>query len=368
VIINLNNINEISSKTYSWLKINKLDIGETQIPEIVEYIDDIFESAKEDGYKILPYDEKINCHIEEKINKRKYGVSNELVNLAEKYSNSSYIINIEKGSIIEKPIVINYELSNQNQVLLDNIIIVSEESSSATVIINYKTSDDSIKGFHDGILKIYAKKHSNLKVIKCQNLNANSYNFDSNVAVLEESAKVKYIPIELGLGITAPNYISFLDGKESKSGLNSIYIGAKDSVIDLLYNMIQSGEKTVSNINSRGILLENSKKVFKGIIDLKNGCKKSKGEEEEKTVLLSPNAKSFAIPLLLCSEDDVSGSHSASSGRIDEKKLFYLMSRGFSSKEAKKIIIEGYFETILEEINCQKVKEEIKEIIDRRLD
>lgn len=368
MIINLNSINEISNKAYSWLKVNKLDIGQVEIPEILEYRKDIFENIKEEGCKILPYDKNIDINIKEKIDSRKYGASQELVDLIENGSNSTFIISIEKDATVEKPIVINYELNEENQVLFDNIIILANKNSNATVIINYRTSDDSIKAFHNGLLKIYAQESSKLKVIKFQNLNSNSYNFDSNVAIVEKNANVQYVPIELGAKVTAPNYISFLDGEESSSNISSVYIGIQNTVIDMLYNMSQSGKKTLGNIQSRGVLLDNSKKTFKGIIDLKNGCAKSKGTEEEKVVLLSPNVKSYAIPLLLCIEDDVEGAHSASSGRLDENKLFYLMSRGFSESEAKKIIVRGYFDNIIEEINCQKIRDEIEQIIDRRLD
>ena len=51
---------------------------------------------------------------------------------------------------------------------------------------------------------------------------------------------------------------------------------------------------------------------------------------------LSDKAKSLALPMLLCSEEDVEGNHSASSGKADNKEIFYIMSRGFDKKSAEK--------------------------------
>ena len=85
-------------------------------------------------------------------------------------------------------------------------------------------------------------------------------------------------------------------------------------------------------------------------------------------MLLSETAKSLALPMLLCSEEEVEGNHSSSAGKIGEKELFYIMSRGFSYKEAMKLIVKTKFNNILETIKNNDLKDEIINEIDRRLD
>ena len=84
-------------------------------------------------------------------------------------------------------------------------------------------------------------------------------------------------------------------------------------------------------------------------------------------MLLSKTAKSKALPMLLCSEDDVQGNHSNSAGKIDEDKLYYIMTRGISKKEAQKLIVKAKFNSVLEKINDEELKQELVEEIDRRL-
>lgn len=88
------------------------------------------------------------------------------------------------------------------------------------------------------------------------------------------------------------------------------------------------GQKSFVDIDVQGALKENAKKNFKGTIDFKKGCKKAKGNENEFCMLLSEKAKSLALPMLLCTEDDVEGNHSTASGKVDEEQLFYIMTRG----------------------------------------
>ena len=85
-------------------------------------------------------------------------------------------------------------------------------------------------------------------------------------------------------------------------------------------------------------------------------------------MLLSDKAHSKALPMLLCTEEDVEGNHSSSAGKIDDDVLFYIMSRGISEKDAMKLIVKSKFNKILENVKNIELKEQILEEIDNRLD
>ncbi len=127
-------------------------------------------------------------------------------------------------------------------------------------------------------------------------------------------------------------------------------------------------KKSNKDIEVQGNLKDISKMHFKGTIDFKKGCKKATGNENEACMLLSDTAKSIALPMLLCSEEEVEGNHSSSAGKIGEKELFYIMSRGFELKEAMKLMVRARFNQILEKIENEELREEILQEIDKRLD
>ena len=85
-------------------------------------------------------------------------------------------------------------------------------------------------------------------------------------------------------------------------------------------------------------------------------------------MLLSETAKSIALPMLLCSEEEVEGNHATSAGRVGDKELFYIMSRGFELKDAMKLMVRARFNKILENIENEEIKNEIEQEIDKRLD
>ena len=150
--------------------------------------------------------------------------------------------------------------------------------------------------------------------------------------------------------------------------MNTIYLGTQNQVFDLNYIAELRGKNSNINIDVQGALKETAKKHFKGTIDFKKGAKKAKGNENEYCMLLSDTAKSIALPMLLCSEEDVEGNHSSSAGKIGEKELFYIMSRGFELKEALKLMVRARFNNVLENIKNQILKEQILREIDLRID
>ena len=116
-----------------------------------------------------------------------------------------------------------------------------------------------------------------------------------------------------------------------------------------------------------GSLSKNAKKHFKGTIDFKKGCPKSVGAENELCMLLSNTAKSKALPMILCTEEDVDGKHSSSIGKVDDKELFYIMTRGLTKTEATKLIIKARFNKIITSLFDETIKSKIINTIDRKI-
>lgn len=120
-------------------------------------------------------------------------------------------------------------------------------------------------------------------------------------------------------------------------------------------------------IEAQGALKDTAKKHFKGTINFKKGSKKAKGNENEFCMLLSDTAKSISLPMLLCSEEEVEGNHSSAAGKLDNKALFYMMSRGFDKKAALKLAVKAKFNEIIQGIHDEALKNEVLYEIDERL-
>lgn len=362
--ISFKNINKTPVRTKSWLKVNDITLKDYESPEIGKFNNYKVTGNELDGVtikelskgKIFPLNKKFI-----------YGASEELVNQGEFDFNKGFLINIDKRIKVEEPIFIEFNMDKENNTLVDNILIVAEEDSEAKIIIKYNSKDD-LEGYRNGVCKIFSKNGSNIQVVKVNLLNDKTVNIDSNLSDVSSYGNVDFVSIDLGGKVSITNYHGDLLEDSSETNLSSIYLGRDKKVIDMNYVVTHKGIRSKSQITTRGALKGEASKIFRGTIDFKRGSSKSKGAEDEYCMLLSPKAKAKALPLLLCDEDDVSGEHAAASGKIDENKLFYLMSRGLDYNDARRVIIEGAFNPIIDKIEDDQIRNDILAAIKGCLD
>jgi Fe-S cluster assembly scaffold protein SufB len=221
--------------------------------------------------------------------------------------------------------------------------------------------------FHSGLTYLYAGKNAEINFVQVQLLNDQAIHLNNIGTRLAEGGKINLIQAELG-SLKAVNGIEAdLKGDNSKFGINTIFFGDKNRSSDFNYIVNHIGRQTKSEMDLNGALSEESRKVFRGTIDFKKGAAGAVGHEKEYTLLLSPRIKNVSAPLILCGEENVEGKHAANSGKIDETKLFYMMSRGLDELTAKKLILEAWFEPVIGRIPVASLKEEIAEFVKERL-
>ncbi len=262
-------------------------------------------------------------------------------------------------------LIITYNFDDNNTTLINNLEIIADGDSN--ILIIYKSNTDK-KCFHNGKIKLISKENAKVDIAIVNLLNNNSDHFEEMENELYADSIVNYTIIDIGGKNSITNYYSNAKGEKSVNELKTVYLGIENQLKDLNYVAHLNGEKTVVNIDVQGALKNTAKKNFKGTLDFKKGCKKAKGDENEFCMLLSDKAKSIALPMLLCTEDDVEGNHSTASGKVDANDLFYIMSRGIEYKEAIKLIVRARFHKIIENIKDEDIKQEILQEIDRRLD
>lgn len=349
-------LNETPIRTSKNFNINNIKLDNIIIPEQIDEFNNL---------KIINETNKINVEIASNNFYLDYGLGELLTAQIKEKSNKNLklIIDSKKNEEVQ----LNFIFDEDNLNLLDNIHIIANEGAKASIIIKYESSKAE-EGFHNGIIKTLAKENSKINIVLVNLLNNNSNNFISIQNDIEKLAEVNYTIVDFGGNVSITNYFSNITGEKANNTLNTIYLGKDKQILDLNYIAELRGEKSNIDIDVIGALKENAKKHFKGTIDFKKGAKKAKGNENEYCMLLSDTAKSIALPMLLCSEEDVEGNHSSSAGKIGEKELFYIMSRGFELKEALKLMVRAKFNKVLDGIQNENLKVQIIEEIDKRLE
>ena len=182
-----------------------------------------------------------------------------------------------------------------------------------------------------------------------------------------KSARVDFISADVGRGNFSADVEIDLHGDDSAANLDAVYFGDGERKLDFNYVIRQRGKRTSATMNVRGALNERCDKIFRGTLDFQRGAKGSVGRELEEVIILSPGTRNRSVPLMLAAEDEVDGHHAVSVGRLDEEKIFYLMSRGLDKSDAERLIIEAAFNPVVEKIPDENLRAELSDNLQRRL-
>lgn len=191
--------------------------------------------------------------------------------------------------------------------------------------------------------------------------------YDQRHVMLAEGAKAHFAGAELsGEKIIVHSYGKLL-GQKSEMVERAVYAAKGKQHLDLFYHIDHVGKETKAEIDVKGALSDESKKIFRGTLDFKRGCSGSVGDEGDYAIQLDPKTKNISLPLLLCTEDNVQGNHASSAGQLDGNTIYFLMSRGFSLEEARRIVVEALIRPIIDEMD-ESIREEVLEAVRNKLD
>lgn len=187
-------------------------------------------------------------------------------------------------------------------------------------------------------------------------------------ADLAENASLELVQIYLNTADAVSGIEIVMNGRKSVFTSHIGYVLADDDRLDINLNIVQNGKKTASDTTVRGVLRGHAEKVFRGTIDFKNGAAGATGTEQENVLLLDEHVVNKTVPVILCAEEDVVGSHGATIGQIDPKQIFYMQSRGIPEKQIYEILAQSQLGSIVKQIGDAETEQAVGRLLGKEAD
>jgi len=124
---------------------------------------------------------------------------------------------------------------------------------------------------------------------------------------------------------------------------------------------------TTSDLLFKGALLEQSRSVWQGMIYVAPGAQNTDGYQANRNLILSRKARADSIPGLEILADDVRCTHGATVGKINPDEIFYLQSRGIPTKDAQRILVEGFFDPVVQRIPFDGVRKRLVKSVSEKM-
>lgn len=347
-------VNETPVKTSKNYRINHLNLGDYCLPEVKDFPNI-----------------QVNCPDSATLSSEKqqvsleYGMNSQLIQQSHENSNHNLQIRFAANQKLERPVEIDCSFCEESPHLVSNISISSEKHSKSHVILKFKGESGDF--FLNSILDIQLEEEAELTVTVLNFLPYPSKSFFTQQCSVAKLAKFHLTFVDFGGKYSVSNLFTEALDQESHTETNVIYIGKQEQVLD--YNIIArlSGKRCHSRMEVQGVLDHAAQKFFKGTLDFRQGATESVGYENEFCTMLSEDCSSVSLPMLLCQEEDVDGTHSSASGKIDEDILFYLQSRGIPEEDARKLMVKANFHHIIQQTPWEETREEILREVEGRI-
>lgn len=247
---------------------------------------------------------------------------------------------------VKEPVNILHIRGFENPTLSHLTILIAERNSKVRIFENYLPERKEGGSIIAGTF-LYLMEGAEVEYCGLVPRNNTSLEIFVRKAILMEKSRLVFNHAWFGGSyLRGESYVE-MRGKESRAQENHLFFSYLKNFYDFKSLLIHLGKNTRAESHVRGVLDGNSRAVFRAMGRIERSAQDAESYVEDHVLLLSEKARSDSIPALEILNNAVKASHSASSGNIDEEKLFYLQTRGMDEFSAKSLYIRGFFERII---------------------
>jgi Fe-S cluster assembly protein SufD len=331
------------------------------------YFADLHTAIKERGDLIRDYFMTKAVTLETSLKSGNFASRNAFDALHGSFWNGGYVIHIPKGVRIEDPIRVFIELSEDQQADLSHVLLIAEEDSQIVVIEDNSSANPNSEGFHCGAVEVFAGQNANVTYVQVQHWNRQVWNFASQRSVVGKDAQLTWVTATFGSRLSKLNQAIVLEGTGSTAQLLGLAFTDARQHLDVSTAQEHLSPHTSSDLLYRNVLKDRSQTAWGGNIYVYPDANYTDAYQKNDNLLLSERAHADTLPGLEIEAHEVRCTHGATAGQIDAEQVFYLMSRGIPYDLAEKLIVDGFFEPVMERIPLQTVREEMQEFVSHKL-
>jgi len=275
---------------------------------------------------------------------------------------------VPRGVQVEQPLHSLTWAAGAGLAHFSHLLIWLEDGASLTYVHETASPEfDDGQSLHGGVVELYVGAGANLRFVELQSLGDHVWNFTHERARIERDGNVDWIFGAIGTKLTKNFSDLDLVGQGANGRMSGFYFADADQHLDHDTQQNHMAAHTTSDLLFKGALKGQSRSVWQGMIYVAPDAQQTDGYQANRNLVLSESARADSIPGLEIMADDVRCTHGATVGKIDPELVFYLQSRGISIEEAEKLVVEGFFDPIMERIPFDGVRERFSDAIQEKM-
>jgi Fe-S cluster assembly protein SufD len=276
---------------------------------------------------------------------------------------------VPKEVKLEKPIQVVYAIDEPGTAQYAYTLGVVEQFAEVSIREYCLAPDFEGQALHAGAFELFCRPGSHVKLAHFQDWGRGEVHDISTKRVeIARDAFASWVPVHLGGHLTKQQLDIVTAGQGSDMRHNGLYFTEGGEHLDLFTTDLHEEGKTGGDTVFKGALTGESRASYEGLIHIVKDAQDTHTYLQTHSMLLSPKAKGDAIPSLIVETDNVSASHGGTVGEIDDELVYYMMSRGIPRRQAVQVLVEGYFEEVVQKLDDPALETLVRDRISAKLD
>ena len=259
-------------------------------------------------------------------------------------------IYIPKNTKLDRPLQSYFRINSKNMGQFERTLIIVDDNSELHYIEGCTAPTYTEDALHAAVVEIYVGKNSKCRYTTIQNWSNDVYNLVTKRAIVEENGLMEWIDGNIGSKTNMKYPCCILNGEYARGSCVTVAAASEGQIQDTGAKMIHLAPHTKSNIISKSIASNGGNATYRGTVRIAKKAINSVSSVKCDTIILDRESKSDTIPTNIVNNNSSYLEHEATVSKIEEDKLFYLMSRGIDEEKAKELIVLGFVNAFREEL------------------
>ena len=277
------------------------------------------------------------------------------LNLA--FGGDGAVVRVDDGVDVDVPIhIVDIEVPDESRNTSCTGVVIELGAGSSATVIETRIGVGAEFGGSNIRTTISVGADASLEHVLLQDVPVSHVHL-SNIDV-RQGANSRFLgrSFNLGASFGRAAYSVNLEGHGAHADLSGLFFGFGDQVLDQQIDVIHAAENCTSRQSFRGVLDDASTGVFNGGIDVRPGADGTDAEQSNQNLILSDRAEINTQPRLEILADEVACKHGATVGQLDDTAMYYMRSRGIPATEARRLLINGFADQVVDEVSIEPVR------------
>ncbi|MSQ30409.1 MAG: SufD family Fe-S cluster assembly protein [Dehalococcoidia bacterium] len=269
-----------------------------------------------------------------------------------------------RGGVFATPVTVDVRAGGG--AIFPRMLVIAEANSEVTIIVRNRSTAAPL--LVAGVVEIVAAEGARVRLLLDGDWGAATDEFTTVRSRVGRNADVQVASLAIGGHMQKQHIEALIEGEGANSLIRGIALGDGDQHFDFVTLQDHMGAKSTSDVEIKSALAGASRSVYYGVTRVETTAKGAAANQQNRNLLLSDHAKADSDPVLeILTSDVIRCGHGATVGPVDGEALFYLQSRGLDRRSALKLLVAGFFASVLGDAAFAALADDMQERVERKL-